>query len=311
MGFINFVKIGGTMEKLKKAILVYNPKSGNANTILSNFDLITTKLLKKGITLTLYSISWDYDLLTEILKNEKYDILILSGGDGTLSRCLSELYSKNIEFPEVAIFPTGTSNDFAKALNIGENIENWIEKITEKTAKYVDFGLINNKTVFLSSYAGGLFTQISYNTDKTLKKTFGKVAYYINGVGELTNIKAFDLNIVLDGNEKVKEKAILFVILNGKGVAGFDNVIDDASMNDGLMDILIIKNIDNLLDVPKILMDLMNNNLTDNDYTRTLRAKKCKIEKVKEDINLSIDGEEGENMDVEIEFVEKKLKVFH
>ena len=77
------------------------------------------------------------------------------------------------------------------------------------------------------------------------------------------------------------------------------------------MDILIIKNIDNLLDVPKILMDLMNNNLTDNDYTRTLRAKKCKIEKVKEDINLSIDGEEGENMDVEIEFIEKKLKVFH
>ena len=45
------------MKKLKKAILVYNPKSGNANIILSNFDLITTKLLEKGITLTLYSIS--------------------------------------------------------------------------------------------------------------------------------------------------------------------------------------------------------------------------------------------------------------
>ena len=96
------------MKKLKKAILVYNPKSGNANIILSNFDLITTKLLEKGITLTLYSINKDYDLFTEILKNEKYDILILSGGDGTLSRCLSELYSRNIEFPEVAIFATGT-----------------------------------------------------------------------------------------------------------------------------------------------------------------------------------------------------------
>ena len=142
------------MEKLKKAILVYNPKSGNANIILSNFDLITTKLLEKGITLTLYSINQNYDLLTEILKNEKYDILILSGGDGTLSRCLSELYSKNIEFPEVAIFPTGTSNDFAKALKIEENIGNWIEKITDKTAKNIDFGLINEKTVFLSSYAG-------------------------------------------------------------------------------------------------------------------------------------------------------------
>ena len=68
-------KIGECMKKLKKAILVYNPKSGNANMILSNFDLITTKLLEKGIALTLYSINKDYDLFTEILKNEKYDCL--------------------------------------------------------------------------------------------------------------------------------------------------------------------------------------------------------------------------------------------
>lgn len=194
------------MKKLKKAILVYNPKSGNANIILSNFDLITTKLLEKGITLTLYSINKDYDLFTEILKNEKYDILILSGGDGTLSRCLSELYSRNIEFPEVAIFPTGTSNDFAKALKFEENIENWIEKITDKSAKNIDFGLINGKTVFLSSYAGGLFTKISYNTDKTLKKTFGKIAYYMNGLGELTNIKTFDLDIVLMGIKQLRKR---------------------------------------------------------------------------------------------------------
>jgi lipid kinase, YegS/Rv2252/BmrU family len=236
--------------------------------------------------------------------------LILSGGDGTLSRCLSELYSKNIEFPEVAIFPTGTSNDFAKALKIEENIENWIEKITDKSAKNIDFGLINGKTVFLSSYAGGLFTKISYNTDKTLKKTFGKIAYYINGLGELTNIKTFDLDIVLDGNETIKEKAILYTILNGKSVGGFENVIDEASMNDGFMDILIVKNIDNPLDIPKILIDLMNSNLTNNDYIRTLQAKKCKIKKVAEEIDVSIDGEEGENIDVTIEFISGKLKVF-
>ena len=299
------------MKKIKKAILVYNPKSGNANTILNNFDLITTKLLEKGITLTLYSINENYDLFTKILENEKYDILILSGGDGTLSRCLSELYVKKIKFPKVAIFPTGTSNDFAKSLNLGENIESWIENITKKTAKNIDFGLINGKTVFLSSYASGLFSKISYSTDKTMKKTFGKVAYYFSGVGELTNIKTFDLNIVLDDNESITEKAILFVILNGKNVAGFENIIDTASMNDGIMDILIVKNIENPLDIPKILFDLMNNNLTNNDYVRTLRARKCEIEKVQEEIGVSIDGEEGKNEDVKIEFISHKLKIFY
>ena len=81
-------------------------------------------------------------------------------------------------------------------------------------------------------------------------------------------------------------------------------------MNDGFMDILIVKNIDNPMDIPKILIDLMNSNLTNNDYIRTLQAKKCEIKKVFEEINVSIDGEEGENMDVKIEFISRKLKIF-
>ena len=84
------------MKKLKKALLVYNPKSGNSNVILNNFDLIVTKLLKKGIIVTFYSINKNYNKLCDILASEKYDILILSGGDGTLSRTLSEIYVKNI-----------------------------------------------------------------------------------------------------------------------------------------------------------------------------------------------------------------------
>ena len=148
-------------KKLRKALLVYNPKSGNSNLILNNFDLITTKLLKKGIILTLYSISRNYDRLIEILKNEKYDIVILSGGDGTLSRCLTDMYNENIEFPEIAIFPTGTSNDLAKSLNLGEKIEDWINNILNKKSKFVDFGLINGNKIFLSSYPRLFFPFLS------------------------------------------------------------------------------------------------------------------------------------------------------
>ena len=94
-------------RKLKKALLVYNPKSGNSDLILNNFDLITSNLLKNGITLTLYSISREYNELTNILKNEKYDILILSGGDGTLSKSLSQLYNEGIEFPDGKVVESG------------------------------------------------------------------------------------------------------------------------------------------------------------------------------------------------------------
>ena len=298
-------------KKLRKALLVYNPKSGNSNLILNNFDLITTKLLKKGIILTLYSISRDYDRLIEILKNEKYDIVILSGGDGTLSRCLTDMYNENIEFPEIAIFPTGTSNDLAKSLNLGEKIEDWINNILNKKSKFVDFGLINGNKIFLSSYAGGLFTKVSYATDKGLKKTFGKTAYYITGIDELKNIKKFDLKMRIDDNEEISEKAILYIILNGKNVGGFDELLQNANVDDGIMDILIVKNIENPLEISKILFDLFNGQIVNNENVRTLQAKKCVIEEVSEEIGVSIDGEEGKNEKVEIEFIREKLKIFY
>lgn len=298
-------------KKLRKALLVYNPKSGNSNLILNNFDLITTKLLEKGIILTLYSISRDYDRLIEILKNEKYDIVILSGGDGTLSRCLTDMYNENIEFPEIAIFPTGTSNDLAKSLNLGEKIEDWINNILNKKSKFVDFGLINGNKIFLSSYAGGLFTKVSYATDKGLKKTFGKTAYYITGIDELKNIKNFDLKMRIDDNEEISEKAILYIILNGKNVGGFDELLQNANVDDGIMDILIVKNIENPLEISKILFDLFNGQLVNNENVRTLQAKKCVIEEVSEEIGVSIDGEEGKNEKVEIEFIRDKLKIFY
>ena len=298
-------------KKLRKALLVYNPKSGNSNLILNNFDLITTKLLKKGIILTLYSISRDDDRLIEILKNEKYDIVILSGGDGTLSRCLTDMYNENIEFPEIAIFPTGTSNDLAKSLNLGEKIEDWINNILNKKSKFVDFGLINGNKIFLSSYAGGLFTKVSYATDKGLKKTFGKTAYYITGIDELKNIKNFDLKMQIDDNEEISEKAILYIILNGKNVGGFDELLQNANVDDGIMDILIVKNIENPLEISKILFDLFNGQLVNNENVRTLQAKKCVIEEVSEEIGVSIDGEEGKNEKVEIEFIRDKLKIFY
>ena len=298
-------------KKLIKALIVYNPQSGNSNLIFNNFDLITTKLLKKGIILTLYSISRDYDRLIEILKNEKYDIVILSGGDGTLSRCLTDMYNENIEFPEIAIFPTGTSNDLAKSLNLGEKIEDWINNILNKKSKFVDFGLINGNKIFLSSYAGGLFTKVSYATDKGLKKTFGKTAYYITGIDELKNIKKFDLKMRIDDNEEISEKAILYIILNGKNVGGFDELLQNANVDDGIMDILIVKNIENPLEISKILFDLFNGQLVNNENVRTLQAKKCVIEEVSEEIGVSIDGEEGKNEKVEIEFIRDKLKIFY
>lgn len=295
---------------MKKALLIYNPNSGNSKIILENFDKITRKFLKNNISLTLYSIDKKYNRLIDVVKNHEFDILILSGGDGTLGRTITQLYNAGIELPEIGIFPLGTCNDFARCLHLGENIDDWIENIIKGKTQNVDFGLINGKNIFLSSYAGGLFTKASYSTDKNMKKNIGKLAYFINGINELINIKRFRLNMKLDDNTEIEEKAILYMIINGEGAGGFDNLDNSANMADGLMNIIIVKETKSAIDLSTIIFDLMNNNLVNNNFVRTLTAKKCEIKKIKKDINVSIDGEEGENEDVVIEFISNKLKVF-
>ena len=295
---------------MKKALLVYNPNSGNSRTILENFDKITSKFLKNNISLTLYSINKKYDHLVEVIKKHNFDILILSGGDGTLSKTITQLYNSGIEIPNTGIFPLGTSNDFARCLHLGDNIDDWIDNVIKGNTQNIDFGLINGKTIFLSSYAGGLFTKVSYSTDKNMKKNIGKLAYFISGINELINIKRFKLSIKLDDDTEIEEKAILYMIINGDGVGGFDGLDNSANMSDGLMNIIIIKETKSAIDLSTILFDLMNNNLVNNNFVRMLTARKCEIKKIKKDINVSIDGEEGENEDVLIEFISNKLKIF-
>lgn len=295
---------------MKKALLIYNPNSGNSKIIFENFDNITSKFLKKNISLTLYSISKNYDHLINLIKEHQFDIIILSGGDGTLSRTLTQLYNAKITFPNIGIFPLGTSNDFARCLHLGEDIDSWIDNIIDGKPQSIDFGLINDNTVFLSSYAGGLFTKISYSTDKNMKKNIGKLAYFINGINELINIKKFKLHLKLDDDTLIEEKAILYMIINGEGAGGFNTLDNTANMSDGLMNIIIVKETKSAIDISTLLFDLMNNNLVNNNFVRTLTAKKCEIKKIKKDINVSIDGEEGENEDVSIKFISDRLKIF-
>ena len=53
---------------MRKALLIYNPNSGNGKIILDNFNKIAEEFLKKNISLTLYSISNEYNLLITVLK---------------------------------------------------------------------------------------------------------------------------------------------------------------------------------------------------------------------------------------------------
>jgi diacylglycerol kinase family enzyme len=100
----------------------------------------------------------------------------------------------------------------------------------------------------------------------------------------------------------------MFVIINGRHVAGFNNILKDADYSDGLMDIALIKNCKHI-DLASIFFKVLSNESISSKNVITLKAKSCEIMADK-DMVLSVDGEKGPNLPVKIKFIKKALKVF-
>jgi diacylglycerol kinase (ATP) len=291
---------------MKKAIFVYNPTAGD-HSISNKLDIVLKKFQEKGIHVQPFRVMTENDdFLLNILKENKFDFAFVSGGDGTLNHVVNTMLSNKIDIP-IGIIPTGTSNDFARCLNLSHDINDCIDIILAGNTIGVDVGLINGKQYFLSTCAGGLFVDVSFSTHSELKRNFGTFAYYLKALSELKNIKSFKIKIKTD-KEEIEEDVLLFLVLNGKHAAGFFNLVEEADFSDGLMDIVLIKNCSHI-DLAGMFFNVLSNDYLNNKNVMKLTTKSCTIKGNKQ-INLSVDGEKGDGLPVNIRFINKAIRVF-
>lgn len=291
---------------MDKALLIYNPLSGNHKKF-QGFDYIIESFQKEGILLQLCMIMNNCErYITDLITQDGLKYIISSGGDGTLNFVANLMLKNNVNIP-LGIIPTGTCNDFASILNLPTSLNECVDVILEGKTIEVDVGLANEDIYFLSTCAGGIFVDVSFNTNNELKKSFGAFAYYLKAIGEMANMKPFKISIQTD-KELLEEEILLFFILNGKQAGGFANIVDSADYTDGLMDIVLVKNC-NHIDLAGIFFSVLSNSGINNKNVITLTTDRCTIEGP-EDIVLSIDGEKGPCLPVSIRFVNKTLKVF-
>ncbi|MDF2522627.1 MAG: uncharacterized protein K0R31_268 [Clostridiales bacterium] len=291
---------------MKKAIFIYNPLSGD-HSIPGKLDYIIEKFQTNNTLIIPFRFNnFKEETLLPILQQPDIDYIIVSGGDGTVNYVSSLILKNNLTLP-LGIIPSGTCNDFAESLNIPNNLVECLDNIIQGKIMKVDVGFINNEKYFLSTCAGGLFVDVSFNTHNELKKNFGPLAYYLKALSEVANIKPFNIKVKTE-KESITQEALLFLILNGANGAGFPNLIKEADISDGLMDILIIKK-GRHMDLAALFFKVLSNDFQKDKHITKLKAKTCTIES-NSSITLSIDGEKGMNLPVKIEFLNKALQVF-
>lgn len=118
-------------------------------------------------------------------------LLVVGGGDGTISSVIDKLTGSKIE---IGLIPLGTTNNFARTLNIPLDIEGAVTCLVQRKARKVDLGMINGKS--FTNVAGiGLSAHIATNVTAAQKKRWGRFAYGLVGLGQMFKRPPFIVTI--------------------------------------------------------------------------------------------------------------------
>ena len=101
----------------KKLLFIFNPKSGKG-LIKEHLVNIVDIMTKAGYKITIYPTQCQGDAIKKVRKNaEKYDLVVCSGGDGTLDEVVTGMEQSEVNVP-IGYIPAGSTNDFANSLGI-------------------------------------------------------------------------------------------------------------------------------------------------------------------------------------------------
>ncbi|MDW8741886.1 diacylglycerol kinase family lipid kinase [Streptococcus suis] len=293
---------------MKKALLVVNPSSGGERApefrdlaqakLEEFFDQVHIKETQKG---------GDACQFAKEAAREGFDSVFVMGGDGTVNEGISGLAKEEYR-PNFGFFPLGTVNDLARALGIPLDPAQAIKQFDPNRKRPLDIGQVND-SYFMNVVAIGAIPQAINNVDPDEKTRYGKMAYFINGFKELINNQRYKFQIQLDGETKeIASTTILIGLTNSIG--GFETLLPNAKVDDGLLHLLYLKD-SHFLDTVSAIPQLMGGVTEESNSLGYETFKEGEIKLLDGDLQINIDGDEGDSLPIRISVLPSHLSVYY
>lgn len=274
---------------MNKLLFIFNPHSGKAQ-IKNSLLHIIDSFVKGGYEVTVHPTQAKMDAF-EIVKNKgaEYDLIVCSGGDGTLNETVKGLMMCDVR-TRLGYIPTGTANDFASSLGISKNIIQATKTILKGIDFSCDIGSFND-AFFTYISAFGAFTEVAYQTPQQTKNIWGHLAYVLEGIKRLSSIKTYHMTIEHDG-EVFDDDFVFGMISNSMSVGGFMETSNlGVVLDDGLFEVALVKMPKNAIDLQLTINDLLKQQV-DSAYIYFFKTSEIKINST-EEISWTLDGEFG------------------
>lgn len=234
-----------------------------------------------------------FEIATEA-KDNGVDVVVAVGGDGTVNEVARAIVHSNTA---LGIIPCGSGNGLARHLMIPMQLKKAIEVINEYQIHDLDYGIINEHPFFCTC-GMGFDAFVSMKFAEAGKR--GPITYAENILKEGLKYEPETYEIE-DENGTMHYKAFLISCANASQYGNNAYIAPQASMSDGLMDVIIMEPFD-ILEASRISIEMFNKTLDKNSKIKTFKTKKLHIHRSKPGV-IHYDGDPvmtGEDIDVEI-----------
>ena len=292
---------------MKRARIIYNPTSGR-EIFRKELPKVLKRLEEAGYETSAHATRGEGDATyaAKIAVERQYDLVVIAGGDGTINEVIQGIAEAEYR-PKIGIIPAGTTNDFARALEIPREIKKAVDIIIDDNRpKALDIGKVNDQ-YFVNIAGGGDLTELTYDVPIKMKSAIGQLAYYIKGIEMLPSLKPVQTRIEYD-DHVFEGKIMLFLISNTNSVGGFEKLAPNALIDDGYFDMLILKK-SSLAEFLRVASAGIRGTHLENDNIIYTQAKQIKV--IPQDkMLLNIDGEYGGELPGEIINLQQHIEFY-
>lgn len=291
---------------MKKLLFVLNPLAGTKKAGKYLAEIVAT-FNRAGYDVTVHVTAQQGDCITVVRRLAgDMDLVVCCGGDGTFNETVTGNLQSGCPVP-VGYIPAGSTNDFARSLQLETDFVKAAERIAAGNAYSYDIGQFGSRYfTYVASF--GAFTRTSYATPQNLKNVLGHAAYLLEGIQELGQIKPVHVKMQLDG-EELEDDFLFGAVCNSTSVAGILTLNPQhVDMSDGLFEILLIRPPKDLVELSRCIQALTKQTY-DSPMITFRSARQVQIQSEGE-LPWSLDGErEDGSRQVQIRNLHKAIQL--
>lgn len=276
-GEIEFIEqVQPRKKPTRSACLIFNPVAGQSD---ANLDLATIQRILEpefNLDIRITTPEVDADQLAQEAVERGVELLIASGGDGTVSAAAAAVVGTGVP---IGVISRGTANAFATALGIPVAIEAACETIRDGKTRVVDAAYCNGKPMVL--LAGiGFEAETVEKADREAKNRFGMLAYVLAGVQQLRNFSSFETRIETEDKIVTLNAAAVTIANAAPPTSVLAQGPAELIVDDGLLDVTLVaptNSIGAIAAAYNLLQSAYSSETSDRPDTGFLRAKSIKV----------------------------------